>query len=60
MEPDDATELVDGCDADMTVDPLPDDESELFALFAEALDPTNGNTVEGARADWEKLFDAAP
>lgn len=44
--------LLDGCDEDFTVDPTPDDESDLFVLFAEALDPNNPKTVEDVEAEW--------
>lgn len=49
-------EFLDGCDADFTEDALPDDEAELFVLFAEALDPNTDKTVEEARAEWQELF----
>ena len=55
LDPDD---LIDGCDIDFTVDPTPDDEVELFPLFAEALDPSTPKTVEEAEADWKALFGA--
>lgn len=48
--------LLDGCDADFTVDPTPDAEADLFVLFAEALDPANPKTVEQAKADWEQVL----
>jgi hypothetical protein len=52
--PDD--DLLDGCDLDFTVDPTPDDEADLFVLFAEALDPNNPKTVEEAKAEWDEVF----
>jgi len=36
--------------------PTPDDESGLFALFAEALDPSNNKTIEEAEAEWKELL----
>lgn len=55
--PDDAH--LDGCDIDLTLDPVPDEEVELFALFAEALDPDTDKTVEEAKAEWQELFGEA-
>lgn len=49
-------DLLDGCELDFTEDALPEDEAELFVLFAEALDPNTSKTVDEARADWEELF----
>lgn len=47
---------LDGCDIDFREDPLPDDESDLFVLFADALDPNTDKTVEEAKAEWEDLL----
>ena len=55
MAPDELDD-VDGCDVDMTADPLPDDHAELYALFAEGLDDENPKSVEQAKAEWEELF----
>lgn len=49
-------DLVDGCDVDFEAEALPEEEQDLFVLFAEALDPDNPKTVEEAKADWEELF----
>lgn len=49
-------DLIDGCDIDFTEDPLPDEEVDLFVLFAEALDPNTSSTVEERKAEWEALF----
>lgn len=53
-QPDDA--FVDGCDIDFAEHALPDDEQDLFVLFAEALDPTTPKTVDEAKAEWDELF----
>lgn len=45
-------EHLDGCDADFTIDPTPDDESDLFVLFAEALDPNSLKSVADVKAEW--------
>lgn len=48
---------LDGCDIDLAnLVQTPDDEVELLALFAEALDPKSSITVEQAEADWHALF----
>lgn len=52
--PDDA--FLDGCDIDFTEDPLPDTDTDLFVLFAEALDPNNPKTVDEAKAEWEAVL----
>jgi hypothetical protein len=49
-------EFLDWCDLDFRIDPTPDDEADLFVLFAEALDPNNDKTVEEARREWEGLL----
>lgn len=49
-------DFLDGCDLDFTVDPTPDDEADLFVLFAEALDPANPKTVDEAKAEWDELL----
>jgi hypothetical protein len=49
-------DYLDGCELDFTGDPLLDSESDLYVLFAEALDPNTTQTVEGAQADWEVVF----
>jgi hypothetical protein len=50
----------DGCDIDFTQEEqLDDEELELFSLFADALDPNTGKTVEEAKAEWEELFNAS-
>jgi hypothetical protein len=54
MDEDD--DLLDGCDVDFETEALPDDEQDLFVLFAEALDPENPKTVEQAEAEWKELF----
>lgn len=43
---------LDGCDLDFTRLPVPDDESDLFVIFAEALDPLNPKTVDDVKAEW--------
>ena len=45
-------EFLDGCDLDFTVDPTPDDEADLFVLFAEALDPNNPKTIADVEREW--------
>jgi hypothetical protein len=50
------TDDLDGCDIDFTEGTLADDETDLFVLFAEALDPDTDKTVEQARAEWEALL----
>jgi hypothetical protein len=52
MDEDD--DLLDGCD--IYFESLPEDEQDLFVLFAEALDPENPKTVEEAEAEWKELF----
>jgi hypothetical protein len=47
---------IDGCDIDMSEDPLEEGTEDLFVLFAEALDPDTELTVEQAKAEWEELF----
>ena len=47
--------LVDGCDLSGET-PLPDDQTDLFVLFAEALDPDTAKTVPEAEAEWRELF----
>ena len=49
-------EFLDGCDLDFTEDPTPDEESDLFVLFAEALDPNNPKTVAEAKAEWREVL----
>lgn len=51
-QPDDA--FLSGCDDDILggADPLPDDETDLFVLFAEALDPESPVTVEDVERTW--------
>lgn len=49
-------DLLDGCDVDFTADPLAEEESDLFVLFAEALDPATDKTIEQARAEWDVLL----
>lgn len=48
----------DGCDVD--VEPIDDDEAQLFVLFADALDPDTPSTVEQRRSEWEALFGDTP
>lgn len=48
--------FIDGCETDFTLDPLPDEESDLFVLFAEALDPNDPKTIEEAKAEWEEVL----
>ncbi len=43
---------LDGCDIDFTVEPTPDEEVDLFVLFAEALDPASSVTVQEVEATW--------
>lgn len=50
-------DLQDGCDLDFTEDPTPDEESDLFVLFAEAVDETNPKTAEVVAAEWKAVFD---
>jgi len=55
-------EFVDGCGGTaghgiMGDEPaLPDDEADLFVLFAEALDPDTPKTVDEAETEWRELF----
>jgi hypothetical protein len=49
-------DFLDGCSLDFTEEPTPDDEVELTALFAEAINPNNPKTVEEQRDEWEALF----
>lgn len=37
-------------------DPLADDESDLFVLFAEGLDPNNKKTVDQVKSEWDEVF----
>lgn len=37
-------------------DPLADDESDLFVLFAEGLDPNNEKTVKQVESEWKELL----
>ena len=48
--------FLDGCDLDFTDDELPDNETDLFVLFAEALDLTSSKTIEEAKTEWNELF----
>lgn len=45
---------LDGCDLDFTQVPLEDDESDLFVLFAEALDPNSPVTIEDVEREWNQ------
>jgi hypothetical protein len=38
--------------------PLSEEDSDMFVLFAEALDPSNDKTVDQVKAEWEELFNA--
>lgn len=49
-------EFVDGCDLDFRQDILDDAESDLFVLFADALDPATPHTVAETAAEWKALF----
>lgn len=55
-DPDDA--FLSPCDVDLLGGdaPLADDEGDLFALFAEALDPGSPKTVMQAEAEWRELL----
>lgn len=56
-QPDDA--YLDGCNDDGILGdepPLVDDETDLFVLFAEALDPDNPKTVAEAEAEWREIL----
>lgn len=53
--PTDADDSIDGCDLDFAA-AATDDDPELLALFAEALDPASPKTVEQAAAEWQALF----
>jgi hypothetical protein len=54
-EPDDA--FIDGCgDLLGGADPLPDENGDLFVLFAEALDPASPKTVAEVESEWSELF----
>lgn len=37
-------------------DPILDENSELFVLFAEALDPNTDKTVDQAANEWKELL----
>jgi hypothetical protein len=49
-------DALDHGDIGMVEDPLPDDESDMFVLFADALDPDTPSTVEEREAEWKELF----
>ena len=51
-----ADDLADGCDLDFTLEPVADDDADMFVLFAEALDPRSPKTVEQAAAEWRAEF----
>lgn len=57
--PDD-DDLLDGCDLDFRNEALPDDDGDLFVLFAEALDWKTPVTVDDAVRDWQEVFGADP
>ena len=48
-------DLIDGCELDFA-EAASDDDPELVALFAEALDPTNPKTIEQVQREWSELF----
>jgi hypothetical protein len=49
-------DILDGCELDFSVDSTPDEESDLFVLFAEALDDANPKTLAEAEAEWKAVF----
>lgn len=49
-------DTLDGCDLDFTIDPTPDDEADLFVLFAEALDPASTKSIAEAKAEWDEVL----
>jgi len=59
VDPANDDDLLDGCDLDFTEDPTPDDESDLFVLFAEALDPATPKTLQEAEVEWKGVFGAS-
>lgn len=48
-------DFIDGCDIDFA-EAATDDDPELIALFAEALDPNNPKTIEQVKQEWSELF----
>ncbi len=52
----DDDDLLDGCDVDFTEEELPEEESDLFVLFADALDPNTPSTIEQRETEWKELF----
>jgi hypothetical protein len=47
---------LDGCELDFTTNPTGDDETDLFVLFAEALDDANPKTVAEAETEWRAVL----
>jgi len=43
---------------DSLVDDATDDDPDLFALFADALDPNTDKTVEESEREWQALREA--
>lgn len=41
---------------DLSEDALTEEEQDVYALFAEALDPNNPKTVDEAAAEWRELL----
>jgi hypothetical protein len=56
--PVDDDDTLDGCELDFA-EAASDDDPELTALFAEALDPSNPKTVEQVAAEWQAVFNGA-
>ena len=52
----DDDDFMEGCDLDFTQEVTADEESGLFVLFAEALDPGDPKSVEEAEAEWKAVF----
>lgn len=48
--------FLDGCEIDFTEDPLSDEESELFVLFAEAFDTESPKSIADIEAEWGEVF----
>lgn len=49
-------DLLDGCGLDFREAPLPAADTDLYVLFAEAVDESTAKTIEEARSDWEELL----
>lgn len=51
-EPEDEELDADGCDIDFAEHAIPDEDQEVYPLFAEALDPNSPVTVEDVEREW--------